>query len=135
MNKSKVMSRRKLTSKNITMNKSKVVQVSSENIEFQNGLRLYSEHDQDCCELHYLDFNDLTISDFEGLEFDFTNDNFFKKIEGYGIELIPIHGHSVKIPGYGANNGDYSTELTLVLSEGKDFIKKYNITECQEVNC
>jgi hypothetical protein len=32
------------------------------------------------------------------LEFDLSNDSFFKKIEDYGIELIPVNGHSVKVP-------------------------------------
>jgi hypothetical protein len=53
-----------------------------------------------------------------------------KKIEDYGIELIPVHGWSVKIPGYGSNNGYYSTNLSLVLSDGREF----DITECQEIN-
>ncbi len=115
------------------MNKLKVVKLEDEQIEFENGVKLFSNHDSDCCENHYLSFKDLTMDDFEGLEFDLTNDNFFKKIDDYGIELIPIHGHSVKVPGYGYNNGYYSTNLQLCIS-GEGVNKEWDITECQEIS-
>lgn len=111
-----------------------VVQVDSENITFNNGMRLTSLHQSDCCENHYLSMSDLTLSDFEGLEFNLSQDNFFKKIEDYGIELIPIVGHSVKIPGYGYNNGYYSTSLDLAIMEGDNVIKHFDITECQVIS-
>lgn len=116
-------------------NKLTVVKVNSDSIEFQNGMILTSEHEQDCCEHHYLSFNDLTIEDFEKLEFNLSNDDFFERIDGYGIALKPKHGHPVKIPGYGSNNGYYSSnlELQLVNKDGK-IVKQYNISECQEIN-
>ena len=114
------------------MEKLKVVKVESEQIEFDNGIKLYSNHDSDCCENHYLSFADLKLDDFDGLEFNLSNDNWFKKIEDYGIELIPINGHSVKVPGYGYNNGYYSTNLELCLA-GEGFHKEFDITECQVI--
>lgn len=110
----------------------KVIKVEDEEIEFENGVKLFSSHDSDCCENHYLSFRDLKIDDFEGLEFDLTNDDFFKKIEDYGIELIPVNGHSVKVPGYGSNNGFYSTNLQLCLS-GNGIEKEWDVTECQVI--
>lgn len=115
------------------MDKLKVVKVTSDDITFDNGTKLYSEHIQDCCENHYLDFSDLTLNDFEELEFDLTTDNFFNRIEDYGIELIPILGHPIRIPGYGYNNGYYSSNLNLVIS-GVGVEKTYPINECQSIN-
>ena len=92
---------------------SKVIAIESEAILFEDGFKLESYHNQDCCESHYLSTDDLSISDFDWLEFDLSGD-FFKKIVDYGIELIPIKGHSVKIPGYGSNNGYYSSDLSLI---------------------
>ena len=112
---------------------SKVIKIDSDEIVFDDGIRLYSEHEQDCCESHSITLNDLTINDFEGLEFDFTNDNFFNRIEDYGIELIPIKGYSVKIPAHGYNNGYYGTNLTLVITNNKDIHKTYDISECQDI--
>ena len=116
------------------MEKLKVVKVDPDSIEFDNGLTLTSDHDQDCCENHYLSFSDLTIADFEGLEFDLSGEDFFKRIEDYGIELIPIQGHSVKVPGYGSNNGYYSSNLDLVLTDGKSFTKSFDISDCQVIS-
>lgn len=115
------------------MERIKVVKISQDGLEFDNGTKMYSDHESDCCERHWLDFEHLSLDDFSDLEFDLSGDSFFKKIDGYGIELIPVSGHSVKIAGYGANNGYYSTELTLVISNDKTE-KRFDITECQEIS-
>lgn len=78
--------------------------------------------------------DDLTLSDFEGLEFDLTTDDFFERIEGFGIALKPTNGHPVRIPGYGSNNGYYSSKLDLILTDGKTFTKTYDISECQVIS-
>ena len=96
------------------MKKASVIKVNDESVEFDNGFTLSSNHEQDCCENHWLSFKDLTIDDFDKLKFDLSNDNFFKRIDWYGIELIPIKGHSVRVPGYGSNNGYYSSHLDLI---------------------
>jgi len=101
-------------------------------IVFTDGTTIDDEHEQDCCEDHYLSYSDLTEQDFEGLLFDISNNDFIRKIEDYGIELVPINGHSVKIPGYADNNGFYSDELKLRINNkslNQEFI--IDITECQ----
>lgn len=110
----------------------KVVKVSRLELLFDDGTKLTSDHEQTCCEQHYLDFSDLDISDFEGLEFNLTNDDFFNRIEDYGIELKPIKGHSVKVNGYGNNNGYYGSNIDLIIADanGKT-IKSYDVSECQ----
>jgi len=112
----------------------KVVQVDSDSLEFNNGMSLHSDHNQDCCESHYLSLKDLTLADFEGLEFDLSNDDFFERINGYGIALKPKNGHSVKIPGYASNNGYYSANLDLIITNtnGRGTFKRYDISECQD---
>jgi hypothetical protein len=115
------------------MNKLKVVLVDSDCITFENGVKLYSDHRPDCCESHSLCLEDLSIGDFDGLEFDLTNDGFFDRIEGYGIALKPILGFPVRIAGHGYNNGYYSSDMDLIISDGKDFFRKYDISECQDI--
>ena len=114
------------------MNNLKVLKIDSDSIEFEDGFQLYSDHNQDCCESHYLNMSDLSIDNFDGLEFDLSNDNFFRRIDGYGIELVPIKGWSIKIPGYASNNGYYSANLSLVVENKGKIIKKFDITECQD---
>lgn len=110
----------------------KVVEVGSDFLIFDNGIKLKSEHDQDCCENHYLCFNDLSIEDFEGLEFDLSNDDFFERIKDYGIALNPLNGYPIRVPGYGYNNGYYSSNLSLLLidKEGNE-LKYFEISDCQ----
>jgi hypothetical protein len=110
--------------------KTRVITVCSDQIGFDNGLVLSSDHQQDCCENHYLDFSNLELEDFEGLEFDLSSESFFERVEDYGIRLIPIDGHPVSVPGYGSNNGYYSSELSLTLSDGRSF----DISECQVID-
>lgn len=114
------------------MKKLKVVKVGEFHLEFENEVVLGSDHDQDCCENHYLSFKDLTLRDFEGLEFDLEG-NFFNRIAGYGIELVPVQGFSVKVPGYGSNNGYYSSNLSLYVV-GKGFSRSFEISECQDID-
>ena len=110
----------------------KVVKIS-EGLVFDDGTQLYSNHMSDCCEHHYLDFEHISLSDFEGLEFDLSNDNFFERVPDYGIRLIPTNGHPVSIPGYGYNNGYYSENLELVVSFPNGNSRSYGITDCQVV--
>lgn len=112
----------------------KVTRVEREKIIFgDNEYKLYSDHEHDCCECHYLDFSVLKLEDFDGLEFDLTNDNFFERVEGYGIRLIPLQGHPVSIAGYGNNNGNYSSNLRLVLRHENNSLKSYDVSQCQSI--
>ena len=111
----------------------KVVKIDSESLWFDNGMILTSDHDQECCETHYLSLSDISIEDFNGLEFDLSNDDFFERINGYGIALKPKNGHHIRIPGYAANNGYYSSDLHLIITntDGNGTHKSYEITKCQ----
>lgn len=111
----------------------KVTYVSDDGLGFEDGSSLSSDHDQDCCENHYLSFSDLSLKDFEGLDFDLSSDGFFEKVDGFGIRLKPTNGHPVSVPGYGYNNGYYSSHLDLVLVQGGSE-KTFDISECQVIN-
>ena len=113
------------------MNLVTVKEKSDLGITFDNGYVLSSDHDQECCEQHYLDFSDITLSDFENCIFDLDTD-FFENIEDYGIALIPTNNYKIRIPGYGYNNGYYSSELILSLYDSNlKLIKSWDISECQ----
>lgn len=114
------------------MNRLKVRSVSVDGIKFDNGALLSSEHAQDCCESHYLDFSNTNLSDFDGLVFDLSTDKFFNRVPEFGIELLPVNGHPVRIPGYADNNGYYSDALALVVTLSGKEIYSFDITECQQ---
>lgn len=110
----------------------KVVNIYMDRIIFDNEIELFHYHPSECCENHYLDFNSIELSDFDGLEFDLLNDSFFERIPGYGIALIPLNGHPIRIAGYGENNGYYSSDIQLILMQNGKEIKNYDISECQD---
>lgn len=113
---------------------SKVVEISESGIKFDDGWHLYSEHEGDCCESHFLQFKDLSLSDFDGLTFNLGDDLFFEGVPGYGIRLLPEQANcAVSIAGYGQNNGYYSSDLTLVLKHTDGRIRTYDIEECQAI--
>jgi len=113
----------------------KIKEIKDEIIYFENGYKLYSDHDQDCCENHFLSFNDIVESDFKDLEFNLNNDEFFDRIEGYGIELKATNNFPLRIPGYGYNNGYYSSNLKLVLEKNKgEKPSIFDVSECQTIN-
>lgn len=106
-------------------------------IFFDNGMYLGDYHEQNCCESHYLAWGEADYSG-EGLEIDLSeesikNEKFFRRIDGYGIEILAINGWGIKIPGYGSNNGYYSSDINLYLND-KDgnVIQEYDISSCQD---
>lgn len=119
-----------MTQKNLV----KVIEIETERLIFSDGSEMYSYHDQDCCELHYLSINDLKKENaFDGLLFDLSNiDKLITKIPCFGISINPVNGHPVKIPGYSSNNGYYSDNLSLIINDKTLGIDTtIDITECQ----
>lgn len=113
---------------------SKVIYVDADVLRFDDRSELSSHHEHECCESHYLSFADSKLSDFEGLDFNLSSPNFFEKVEGYGIRLLPTNGHPISVPGYGSNNGYYSHELTLVLERADKTTAKFDISDCQDIS-
>jgi len=109
----------------------KVVKIIEDGLLFEDGWKIESYHNQDCCENHYLSFEDLSLADFEGLDFDLEN-IFFARIQDYGIELLPLEGWPVRVPGYGSNNGYYSSNISLIVSHNGKTIKTFDVSECQD---
>ena len=122
----------------------KIKEIREEMVIFDDGSRLFSDHLQDCCEWHYLDFNmlkDYNISpktgkpiDIYQQEFDFSNSVPFKRVKGMGIILYDKEENGYLINGYGYNNGYYGDNIDLVYEDkNKKVLYKYNVTECQRV--
>ena len=112
----------------------KIITIENDSLVFEDGTTLSTTHEQDCCESHWLDFSGVQLDDFSGLEFNLNNDSFFERVKDYGIRLIPINGHPIGIPGYGHNNGYYSSNLTLVLESKDNSPRTFDITECQIID-
>ena len=102
--------------------------IDSDKLVFSDGSYLQSQHEQDCCESHYLEWPREAI----GIVVD-TEGEVFERVDGYGIRLLQRDGLPVPVPGYGYNNGYYSNDLRLVLvSQGKT-LREWDVSECQRV--
>jgi hypothetical protein len=110
----------------------KVLSLDSEGIKLEDGYYISSSHETECCEYHWLDFDSLDFNEIEDAIFDFSKP-WFEKVEDYGIRLLPVNMHPIAIPGYGSNNGYYSSNLTLNLKTPTGY-QDFDISECQEIN-
>lgn len=112
----------------------KIIKLEVEQITFDDGSTIYSYHDQDCCESHYLDPSEIELNEVKDLEFDLTQplEQLIERVEGYGIRLKAKNNFPLPIPCYGYNNGYYGTNINLTLTT-KDKTETVDISECQDI--
>lgn len=108
-----------------------IEKVDDEGIYCDNGYFIYSRHDPDCCEYHWLAFEEAD-DDLVGKQLNLSEE-WFIRVEDYGIRLVPINEHEVCIPGYGQNNGYYSSNISLYIIDSNGFvIQEHDVSECQD---
>lgn len=108
-----------------------IVDINNDEIVFDSGYVMRSDHHSDCCESHWLDFSQVSMDDVDGLLFDLDSDTFFERVPDAGIRLIPTNGLPVFIPGYADNNGFYSDNLYLVIDKN-GIHAEWDVRECQQ---
>lgn len=87
----------------------RILNVTEDFIEFDNGKVISFEHDQDCCEINYADFEQL---DSLAREVDFSEPLVFESCDyGFIFGNQPINMFFV--PCYSEQNGYYSNELDI----------------------
>lgn len=99
--------------KNYSSNKEsriKVVKITYEAIEFNDGTRITYDHEQDCCESNYADFPQLQDTGVEQEEF--TAPLQFEKSGDYGFRF-GNPGKMYFVPCYSDQNGYYTTEVDI----------------------
>ena len=104
--------------------KIRVVKYNSECIEFDNGYKITFDHDQDCCEYNYADFNQLEDTGIEKEVFD-SDLKFEETAHGFRFGNL---GKMYYIPCYSCQNGYYTCDVDiyyngiLVLSTIREWI-------------
>ena len=102
----------------------KIVKVSDDGIEFDDGSTLVAHHEQDCCEQVYADFCVLKDQFIMDVEFDSVE---IQKVEGSGFRL-----NKTFIPCYNKQNGYYSDRLELRLLLAGGDLQVIDISDCVE---
>lgn len=94
----------------------KIIKITPEGIEFDNGDKLTYYHEQDCCEDNYANFEELLDTEamslnFKCLKFEKANGGFV-----FGDDIIKIY-----VPCYSIQNGYYNNNIELYLNHEKIF--------------
>ena len=100
----------------------KVVKRDGDSIKYDNGTTITYYHEQDCCENVYADWSAL---DDTGFDDNIINEIEIEKVEGSGFI---INGYFV--PCYDEQNGFYSSDLELIITDKNGNSKVIDITGC-----
>ena len=95
----------------------KIKEVNTNYILFDNGSRITFDHEQDCCETNYADFEQLEDL---ALEYEFENDLIFEVVPENGFRFGSKGTPMFFIPCYSDQNG-YLNCKDWMLVEETDF--------------
>ena len=87
----------------------RILKITESSIEFDNGKDIRFEHDQDCCEINYADFEQL---DSLARDVDFSEPLVFEECE-YGFRFGNPPINMFFVPCYSIQNGYYSSLLDI----------------------
>lgn len=96
----------------------RIKSVNNSMILFDNGTAITYEHDKDCCEYNYADFEQLEEASHD---FNFSEDLIFESVENYGFRFGSIGTPMFFVPCYSEQNGYYSTDID-ILFDGKQVL-------------
>lgn len=119
----------------------KIKRIKENRIIFDNDYILRYEHEQDCCENVYADFEVLknyNVSTVTGKninikDIDFNEElkEFIESVKGLGFNMISKIGEKFFVPCYNIQNGYYNNQLELELYDNKGNLKfRIDISEC-----
>ena len=103
----------------------KIIEAGENILRFDDGVEIYCDHTQDCCEHNYADFTQL---DNIARSRDFDTDKLEIEIledQGFRFGNKPFNMHFV--PCYSVQNGYYSTNLNIFING-----KMIGTLECEE---
>lgn len=103
---------KKLTQKAKTDEPYQIKVITAESIIFTNGDTIHHDHNQDCCENNYADFEQI---DDLAKQYDFHGELLFEKTS-CGFRFGDKHCMFF-VPCYSEQNGYYSDEVTIYLND------------------
>lgn len=87
----------------------RILKITECSIEFDNGKEITFEHDQECCEINYADFEQL---DSLARDVDFSEPLVFEEFD-YGFRFGNPPINMFFVPCYSIQNGYYSSLLDI----------------------
>lgn len=92
----------------------KIVVAEENLLQFDNGVQITADHDQDCCEWNYADFAQLD-SLARAYNFNTSKLRFEKTDDGSGFRFGDCAERMFFVPCYSEQNGYYSNDLQVYL--------------------
>lgn len=105
----------------------RILKITEDSIEFDNGKEITFEHEQDCCEINYADFEQL---DSLARDVDFSEPLVFESCD-YGFRFGNPPINMFFVPCYSIQNGYYSSLLNIFYDD-KIVI---HCIECDVIDC
>ena len=90
----------------------RISEVTDEAIIFDNGNKITFDHDQDCCESNYADFESAVTPNTLNYDYDFSPELLFGFVKEEGF-LFGNPGHLIFVPCYSEQNGYYSIDIDI----------------------
>ena len=121
----------------------KIKEITDEHIKFDDNSEMYYDHNQDCCEYNWADFEYIkqcnlstttgkTIDIFE-VEFEPSLQKMFGGgVSEMGFKLMAKNGDKFFVPCYSDQNGYYTNELILYYRDANGRIDNIDITHLVE---
>lgn len=106
----------------------KIVAINTDSIIFDDGTIVTSEHESGQSMVHALSFGGLDPSIIDET-FDLSTDQFFDKIEGYGLQLRAINGRLFDL--WAPSQEFASEDFKLVVTKNGNTVG-YDITGCED---
>ena len=94
----------------------KIIEITSEHIKFDNGKTITYDHEQDCCEWNYADFEQLDDIarahdyDEQTLRFEFVGNHGFRFGDNRQMFFVPC---------YSEQNGYYTTNIDIYYNSNR----------------
>jgi len=100
----------------------KVINSEEKLLEFDNGLKVIGDGEEDCCAINYLDFEQLPIgTELPTMDLEDFHKEISIKEDGFAIK--DIDGMPKWVQARSEQNGYYSNMTTLVLEQGDKRIR------------
>lgn len=92
----------------------KIKEVTNDHILFDNGFKITYDHEQDCCEYNYADFNQIEPS---AMACDFKDELLFESVDESGFRFGSLGTPMFFIPCYSMQNGYYTTDIDIYFND------------------
>lgn len=111
----------------------RIKEITDERITFDNGNHITYDHEQDCCEQNYADFEYL-LDEAGIMSYDFPEDLEFEAVDGAGFRFGSTY-RKFFVPCYSEQNGYYSSDIDIYYDSSNNTLLCHTRLYCEAKYC